>query len=311
MPAAFDSPLEPHHKVIGRWVVARGDAGRRFSRTEAKHHIESEFDRAVLEILRPVAIANLRVVAFRGDDQQPPALAIICDDVGQIELGWIEKSNVLASTLFGPVAPAGWRAAAYQALAKTLPAALPIFGFEELMEELSSYWDGATDDEGARRAMIEWQGVDPEDVEEDTLPSAIRARRPDWMTVKPAPLKHMPAALADRLRALFAAHQALRDVNAGSNAWQLNASAFDYVPGLEDAHHMPPLTLVPFDHFARELDDICRHGMEYGFMDVAGITPLHDAAGIEAWFASFDLGAKLLAAAQAVIEFDPATSRAA
>ena len=69
---------------------------------------------------------------------------------------------------------------------------------------------------------------------------------------------------------------------------------------------MPPLTLVPFEHFARELDDVARHGMEMGFMDVAGLCPLPDAENIDDWFASLRLGARFLLAAQDLIQLDPA-----
>ena len=102
------------------------------------------------DILRPVDMANLRVAVMIGEDGLDPAIVIICDSIGQIDLGWIEKSNVLSNTLFAPVAPVGWQAAAYKALCGALPAVLPIFGYEDFMEEMSAmYWDGETTDEGA------------------------------------------------------------------------------------------------------------------------------------------------------------------
>jgi len=57
---------------------------------------------------------------------------------------------------------------------------------------------------------------------------------------------------------------------------------------------------------ARELDDVARHGMEMGFMDLAGICPLPDAGRIDDWFASLRLGADFLIAAQNLLQFDPA-----
>jgi hypothetical protein len=66
------------------------------------------------------------------------------------------------------------------------------------------------------------------------------------------------------------------------------------------------MTLVPFEHFARELDDVGRHGMELGFMDIAGLCPLPEVDSIDAWLASLRLGADFLLAAQSLIQFDPA-----
>ena len=63
---------------------------------------------------------------------------------------------------------------------------------------------------------------------------------------------------------------------------------------------------APFDHFARELDDVGRNGMEMGFMEVAGLCPLPDANHIDDWFASLRLGAEFLLAAQELIQLDPA-----
>ena len=70
---------------------------------------------------------------------------------------------------------------------------------------------------------------------------------------------------------------------------------------------LPPLTLVPFEQFARELDDIARNGMEMGFMDIAGIFPLPHADRIDDWFTSLRLGAQFLVAAQDLIRLDPTT----
>ena len=70
---------------------------------------------------------------------------------------------------------------------------------------------------------------------------------------------------------------------------------------------MPPLTLVPVEQFAREVDDVARHGMEYGFMDIAGLCPLPDATRVTDWFASLEAGARFLLAAQELIQLDPDT----
>jgi hypothetical protein len=69
---------------------------------------------------------------------------------------------------------------------------------------------------------------------------------------------------------------------------------------------LPPLTLVPVEQFAREVDDVGRHGMEYGFMDIAGFCPLPDSVPIDDWFASLRVGARFLLAAQDLIQLDPA-----
>ena len=62
---------------------------------------------------------------------------------------------------------------------------------------------------------------------------------------------------------------------------------------------------MPFEQFARELDDIARNGMEMGFMDIAGLCPLAAADRVDDWFTSLRFGAQLLAAAQDLIRLDP------
>jgi len=68
------------------------------------------------------------------------------------------------------------------------------------------------------------------------------------------------------------------------------------------------MTLVPADHFARELDYVGDYGMQQGFMDIAGLCPLSDPGKVDDWFASLKLGAELLLAAQQLINLDPANS---
>lgn len=307
VPAMFDAPLAPHHKLIGRWVAGRAASEMLFTRHEARRHIEQVFEAAVLDVLKPFDLADLSVVALVGNANLPPALAIICESVGQIDLGWIEKSNLLSDTLFGPVAPVGWRAAAYATLESTLCAALPVFGYADLFEEVSAYyWDGATDDETARATLIEYHGEDPDVAYEMTLPSEMNGRRPDWMTAKPSPLKDMPPALRRAIARVRDTHKALKAAAPNGNAWRAPCEHRpEYMPGLEDCSHLPPLTLVPFDQFARELDDVGRFGMEQGFDNVAGLCPLADAAAVDTWFATLKLGADLLLAAQQLISLYP------
>lgn len=309
VPAAFDVPLAPHHKLIGRWVAGQEDGERRYSRPEARRHIEHVFNAAVLEILKPFDLAELRVVALCGDEQLPPALVMICDSIGEIDLGWIAKSNVLSDTMLGHVAPVSWRATAYKALVETLNAALPVFAYDDLFEEIALYyWDGETEDEGARKALIMYHGAEPDDLDEMTMPSQMHARRPDWMLAESAaPYKRLPEGLCQRLRRLRKAHDAVKAFGPLGSAWHFDWDAIrEYLPEYEDRGTLPGLTLVPFDHFARELDDVARHGMEYGFMDVAGLCQLTDAAKVDDWFASLKLGVELLLAAQDLINFDPA-----
>lgn len=310
VPASFDAPLAPHHVTIGRWVAAREAKPLRYTRQDARRRIEQVFNDAVVDILSPFDLADLRVVALHGDGERPPALAIICDTVGQIELGWIGKANVLSNTLFGRVAPVGWRAAAYQALEQSLPDVLPIFGYHDFIEELSAYyWDGATDDDGARAALIHIYGEEEVDQGEMTLPSQLAERRPDWMTAKAAPLKDMPKDLQAALRRLRDAQGALKAAAAPGNAWRLDSDQYhEYCPDAEDHSYLPPMTLLPFEQFARELDDVGRMGMETGFMDCAGLCPLADPGTIDAWFASLRAGAELLLAAQHLINLYPTTS---
>lgn len=309
VPAVFDAPLAPHHKLIGRWAAAREPCEKRYTRPEARKRIERVFDAAVLEILDPFKLADLRVAALLGGDELPPAIAIICDTVGQLDLGWIEESNVLANTLVKRVAPVRWQAAAYKVLCETLPLALPVFGYEELFEEMAAYcWDGQTDDASAIRCMVEYMGHDPDDLDEEMLPSATAARRPEWMLAKNAvPMKHLPVVLQRQIRRLRDLHKALAAIPAETNAWRF---AFDqiveYIPRFEDCSHLPAMTLVPADHFARELDYVGEHGMHQGFMDIAGICQLSDAGRVDDWFASLKLGAEFLLAAQDLINLDPA-----
>lgn len=307
VPAVFDATLAAHHKMIGRWVAARETSAYRYTRQDARRRIEDVFSMAVAEILRPFNLVSLRVVALAGDSDVPPALTIVCDTIGQVELGWIEKSNVLMNTAFGAVAPVGWRAAAYQTICQTLGAALPVFGYEELFEEVSAYyWDGALDDEGARAALLDY-GHGDDDIAEMTLPSQMAAKRPDWMTAKAAPLKHMPRALRAALKRVRDAHDALKAIGPAGNAWHCDREhLFTYLPEAEEWAHLPPITLVCADEFARELDDIGRFGMEMGFDDIAGLCSLTDADAIDAWFASLKVGAELLLATQALINLDPA-----
>lgn len=315
VPVAFDAPLAAHHKMIGRWAAARDASGQLYTRMEARRRIGQMFDAAVLDILEPFKLAELRVVALIGDalvgdDNRPPALAVICDSLGQIELGWIEKSNCLRETAFGNVAPVHWQASAYRALVEALPAVLPIFDYDYLFEEIAGYyWDGETDDESARRCLSDIHGHSADDIEDLVLPSAMNARRPAWMLRENvAPLKDLPKGLADRIRRLRVAHAALvESQREDGSAWCCFSGLFhEYVPGLEDCSTLPPMTLVPFEHFGRELDDVGNYGMQTGFTDCAGVCPIPDVDRIDRWFASLRLGADLLLAAQALIEIDPA-----
>lgn len=306
VPVAFDAPLAPHHKLIGGWAAAREKTARRYTRHEARARIERVFETAVLDILNPVQLADLRVVVLQGEDEQPTAIAVVCDSVGPIDLGWIEKDNVLSNTLFSQVAPVGWQAAAYKALCETLASVLPVFDYDRLFDEIAAmYWDSDTTDLGAIKAMVEWHGMDIGDVDEEMLPSAINARRPGWMLAdNAAPLKDLPPALADRIRRLRAAHKAVTSIE--PDAWHFDfAGICEYVADYEDCSTLPPMTLVPFEHFERELDDVGRHGMETRFMDISGLCPLPDPGKVEGWFASLRLGAELLLAAQELINFDP------
>jgi hypothetical protein len=308
VPAAFETPLAAHHRVIGRWAASRDSSESVYSRQEAQHRIEQLFDIEVRAILEPVHFVNLRVVAFVGGAELPPALTVICDDVGQLDLGWIIKSNLLSDTMFGSVAPVDWRATAYKAIEQTLGYTLPVFTYVELVEEVANYyWDGETDDEEARKTLIGYYGEEEEDAIADMLPSAMHAKRPDFMLVeKPTALKHLPTALAKRLRRLRDTHKALQDLDFERAAWRYDHDLLaTYRPETYDYSTLPPLTLVPFDHFARELDDVARSGMETGFMDTAGIATLPDATAIDDWFASLKLGVDYLVAVQDLIAFDP------
>ena len=299
VPAIFDAPLPPHHKLIGRWVAAREASSGLYTRAAARQHIEGIFNAAVLEILDPIEIADFRVAVILKEGDGTPAIAVICQNLGQIELGWIETGD----------APIPWRAAAYRALEQCLGRVLPIFSYEDLFNEISIYyWDGETDDERARQSLIAYHGADADELDELTLPSEMNARRPEWMIKEnAAPSARLPSGLRQKLKRFHAAHKAVGSLRPERNAWDFDLEvAYDYIPGIEECSSLPPLTLVPFDHFARELDDVARNGMEMGFMEVAGLCPLPDANHIDDWFASLRLGAEFLLAAQELIQVDPA-----
>lgn len=294
--------------MLGSWAGAQDEAVRLYTRGEARQRIERLFNAAVVDILNPIEIVDLRVAVLQGEDHMPPALALICDSIGQLDLDWIEKSNALRVTVFEPVAPVGLQAAAYQALATSLNAAVPMIGFGDLMEELSSYyWDGETSDETAIRAMKDWRGLDDDEIQVEQLPSGIMARRPPWMIAENAyPLKHLPVGLAKRIRRLRKAHAALAELPPADNAWSYRSDfILQYLPEYEDRATIPSMTIVPFDVFAREIDDIAHFGMEQGFDDIVGLYQLPDPAAVDQWFASLTLGAELLLAAQALITTNP------
>ncbi|AOR76300.1 hypothetical protein [Novosphingobium resinovorum] len=312
IPAIFDAPLEPHYRAIGQWVAAQGEAGQCFTRHEARKHIERTFDRAVLDIVGCVDMLDLRAIVINGNDDHPPAIALICDSVGQVELGWIEKCNVLSQTMLGPVAPLGWRAAAYKALTETIPSVLPVFGFEDLMEELSAYyWDGETEDREAIASLMQWQGHALEDIDEEMLPSAIRGRRPEWMlTENAAPLSKLPKGLRSRIRAVRSAADTVIAQRSAAGAWNYESDlAIECLPEYEERAFLAPMTLVCAEAFARELDDVGRHGMEIGFMDVVGMATVTDAADIDAWFQSLKVGVEFMRAAQDLIAIDPTSGK--
>lgn len=301
IPTVFDQPLAQHHKLIGHWVAAREETGGAFTRAAARRHIEQVFDAAVMEILSGVEAIDLRVAVLGSEEEATPAIAIICETLGQLDLGWIETSE----------APTSWRAAAYRALEQKLGLLLPIFGYDNLFDQIAMYyWDGHTDDGAARESLIYHYGVDGEELDELTLPSELNARRPDWMiAANAAPRRWLPAALRRKLDALDRAHQALAGIEPERNAWTFDyETVCDYIPGIEECSSLPPLTLVPFEHFTRELDEVARHGMEMGFMDIAGLCPLSDASQIHDWFTSLRLGAQFLACVQDLIQFDPTKS---
>ncbi len=262
----------------------------------------------MLEILRPIELADLRVVVLTGDDTLPPAIAIVCDSIGEIDLRWIAQTSALRHTMHGFVAPVAWRATVYKALEDTLGAVLPVFGFEDLFDEFGMYnWDGATTDEDASKALIEWHGHSPEDVDDMTLPEQMRDARPDYMLPENvAPKKRLPAGLVRRLRRLSDTHASVRAIDPDRNAWHFDFNHIvEYVDDFQDRSTLPPMTLVPADHFACELDFVGQSGMELGFMDIAGLSRLEGAAAVDAWFATLRVGAEFLFAAQDLIDLDP------
>lgn len=251
------------------------------------------------DILNPIELVDLRITVIHGEDDLPPAIAVVCDSMGQLDLGWIETSD----------APIAWRAAAYGALEESLGRVLPVFGYRDLFEEYAAcYWDGETDDETARQCLVDYHGVNPDDLDEHTLPSTMNALRPEWMiSANAAQSAELPARIRAKLDRLRALHHRFKQLRPEQDAWHLDMDLlYDYVPGIEECASLPPLTLVPFDQFARELDNVAQYGMELGFMDVAGLCALPEASRIDDWFASLRLGAQFLLAVQELIQLDPA-----
>lgn len=301
IPAVFDTPLGSHHRLIGRWVVVHDSRAELCTRLAARLCIEKIFNVAVLACLEPIELADLRVAVLHGNDDLPPAIAIICESMGQIDLGWIETGD----------APMSWRAAAYIALEQSLGRVLPIFGYQDLFEEISHYyWDGETEDEAARQSLIACYGWEEDDLGEMVLPSAMNARRPAWMiAANGACTAQLPVCLRQKLENLRNAHDALNRIEPDSDAWHVDLQAvYDHIPHIEECSTLPPLTLVPVEHFAREVDDFARQGMEMGFMDVAGYCLLVDAGRVDDWLVSLKLGVHLLVCAQDLIGFDPLNS---
>lgn len=301
IPTVFDGPLSPQHKMIGSWVDGHASDGTEYTRSQARRHIERVFATSVSDILEPVVLADLRV-SVRGDEAgDHSALAISCDSLGQLDLGWIEDSD----------APIPWRATAYSELERMLGRVLPVFGYQDLFEAFAAYnWEGETDDDAARCILVELHGVCEQDLDGQMLPSTMNADRPPWMIAANAVADALlPGSLQERLNRVRETHDAVDALSPDCDAWHVAQDIlFDYLPELEECYYLPPLTIVPFATFADELDDITRHGMEVGFTDVAGLYPLPDASRIDAWFASLRLGARFLCAVQDLLAFDPTHS---
>jgi hypothetical protein len=138
----------------------------------------------------------------------------------------------------------------------------------------------------------------------------MRDRRPEWMLAENAsPLKHLPDELADAIRRVRKAADAVRSLDSPGSAWNYDSDlCHNYVFAYEESSHTPPLTLVPFDHFQRELDYVCEHAMQTSFHDTAGICPLINPGLIDDWFASLRAGVDMLIAAQALIDLFPSKS---
>lgn len=294
----FDEPLALHHKLVGRWVASREASAQTYTRAGARQYIERVFNAAVLDILDPIELADLRIAVVHSEEEAPPAIVIVCASLGQVDLGWIETSE----------APIPWRAAAYNVLERSLGKVFPVVCYDELFEQISGYyWDGEITDEGAREALVDYHGVNPNDLGEHTLPSTMNARRPQWMLAEnAAEADALPTNLRRKLDRLDETLKAFNALQPERNAWHLDFdTAYQYLFGIDECSSMPPMTLVPFDQFAGELDDVMRHGMEYGFMDALGIYPLPGSAPIEDWFASLRAGAQFLAAVQDLLQLDP------
>lgn len=306
IPVSFGETLTSNHLTVGRWVAAHGLASEAaISREEARRLIENTLTAKIHEIIRGLEILGLHVAVLSceespDDVDQPPAILISHNSHGDIFFKWIEDEAI----------PVGWRAAAYHAIATTLPRIVPLLALGDMMEELSMwYWDGEIDDEGAKLALIHNHGADEDELDGYVLPSQVEAKVPGWMKSELAARSRcLPPALRRSIIGLKQAARKARGHTGEGGAWSYDRDQLlEYAPWLEDASCVPPVTIVPSNIFEQELDDVYRFGMENGSDDTCGIMAISSAAEVDTWLTSFAAGVAVLKAAEALISLDPSS----
>lgn len=307
VPTRFDAALNKHHIAIGRWVLEHRTQSSALTHDAARSLIEITFVDEVKRILAPIELADLHVMVLLNsyDDKAPPALIISNKSQGQIDLGWIETDED---------APIAWHRRAYQALVRAIQPIIPAITYDDMFEHLSHlYWDGETDDEAARESLRTYQDYDESDLAGMTMPSQLDAKRPEWMLDRS---DHIPDQIHSELEAILAditaASEGLEKARKRADAFQFTdmEDLCAYAPWYKESLGLPSMTVVPFEIFASEIDDVARHGMESGFLDVSGIYHLDrdDPADIDNWFTTLRAGVAVIEAVQRLTAWTPPPS---
>ena len=275
VPTRFGNPVGQHHVTIGKWARDRLVSAGPITENGFKHLVEQTFADAVGEILAPVELCDLHtMVLLNSENDKQAALVLANKSQGQIDLGWIETDED---------APLEWRCAAYSALVTNLQPIIPSISFDDMFEHLSMlYWDGETQDGPAREVLENFYGHDEEELEGMAMPSQVIAKIPAWMKdyAGDTPARPLHPQLAKILSDLKKASARLKRAQKKADPFEFSdmEDLCSFAPWYEESYSLPPTTVVPFEIFAAEIDDVARGGMEQGFLDAIGIYHLDPAA---------------------------------
>lgn len=302
IPTRFGNPVGKHHVIIGNWAKEMLASAGPVSESGFKHLIEATFAKVVGDILAPIKLCDLHVmVLLHSEEDEKPAIIIANKSQGQVDLGWIETAEN---------APMEWRCAAYRALVSNIHPIIPMITFDDMFEHLSMlYWDGSTEDHEAREALIHDHGHDEEDLEGMTMPSDVKAKAPAWMDdyAGEAPARPFHPELAKLFRDLRKARRRFDKAQAKANPFAFDFDDLcSYAPWYEESYCLPPMTVVPFDIFAEEIDDCARGGMEQGFLDVCGLYLIDPASPqIDKWLETLRASVAVIDCIQRLTAWEP------